>query len=91
MPEEPDSIIVGIINIETKVTKDKVPQKESIISLFDENREKNIKFSLSDKNYELACDAYKDNKKIELTGILAKRDNAWWLDKPHNLKIKSKT
>ncbi len=47
----------------------------------------NIRAALSADDYKLACDAHKDNRRVQITGIPEKLGKSWDLTSPKHFRV----
>lgn len=68
----------------------KLAEKERFIRLMALTEERGIlrvKIDLDEKSYQLAIDAHKRMKKVQVTGILEKIGRSWYLKEPEDFKM----
>lgn len=82
-----DVILSGYIKTLNKKDDNKIVKKNiKLITLF-EGKIKNILINLSDEDYVIACDAHRDEKEVEISGVLDMSKKTWELTKVNYFKV----
>ena len=87
-----DATLIGLIVMLSKTSKQNGEPEEDIentvrlITKID-NRQRAITLHLSQKDHDLACDAYRDDKEVEVSGTLDKSGKYWFFSDITEFKI----
>lgn len=91
--QQPITAIQGrIVQLRSEVPpgQDEQGEFEHIITMFwerEKTRALKIRVPLTPPQYQLACDAHKDGKRIKILGIPEKRGKYWTLTKSHGFEV----
>lgn len=88
IPEEKNMAVEGLI-IRLNDNPQQRNDERKLITLNDPKLKRNIYIHLSEKDYRKACSAHGDGKKIQITGLLNKKQAHWCLDNPTGFKIQT--
>ena len=87
-----DATLVGVINMLSKSSKaaasedDQMDNTVRLVTRIDD-RMRSVDLHLSSKNHTLACDAYRDDKEVEVTGTIDKSGKRWFFSDVSSFKV----
>lgn len=89
IPEEENITVNGkIMNLRIEPKKEGEEYEKETIKIYSKEKKKNVYILLNKLDHEIACDALKQKKEINVSGILNQKENGfWYLDDPANLSI----
>lgn len=75
-----DATLVGIIKMLSKSSTPSDVEIENTVRLLTkiDNRTRAVNLHLSSENHALACDAYRDDKEVEVSGVIDKSGKYWF-------------
>jgi len=87
VPEDKEATIIGKI-IEMKRQEEDSENEKRLVKIYDNKLKRNIYSWLEDTNYKTSCNAHRDKKPIEISGVLTQKENGkWFLENISSLKV----
>ena len=85
-PEEENITITGLIKKLQKQEVDSTTEKK-IITVDVLSLKRKVYLHLNEEDHRSACNAYKEGQRIQVTGLLNKKTQHWFLDNPTKFQI----